>query len=266
MALIEKHRYPGKLIVVEGIDGSGKSTQAQLMLKWLTSHGVPVFFTEWNSSALVKQATKQGKKKNMLTPTTFSLLHATDFADRFMYQIIPPLKAGMVVVADRYAFTSFARDTARGVHPQWVRALYSFAVRPDISFYFQVPVQVSLSRLLSARAKIKFYEAGMDLNLSNDLAESFRVFQGRVVHEYDMMSVEYGFHVIDAQRPIDAQQRDVRAIVEREMSDYLARYKAESSAQADELPEETQSESQTASVSELVSAAERVLATAEVAL
>jgi dTMP kinase len=254
MALIEKHRYPGKLIVVEGIDGSGKSTQAQLMLKWLKSYGVPIFFTEWNSSPLVKQATKQGKKKNMLTPTTFSLLHATDFADRFMYQIIPPLKAGMVVVADRYAFTSFARDTARGVHPQWVRALYNFAVQPDISFYFKVPVQVSLSRLLGARAKIKFYEAGMDLNLSNDLAESFRVFQGRVVHEYDMMSVEYGFHVIDAQRPIDAQQREVRATVEREMSDYLARYKAdESSAQTEEEAQMTES-----------SEAAEVLATAEV--
>src|SRR5512147_2698123 len=142
--LYETSPYPGKLIVVEGIDGSGKSTQAQLLQKWLSSSGVSVFFTEWNSSTLVKKATKMGKKKNMLTPTTFSLLHATDFADRFIYQILPPLKAGMVVVADRYAFTGFARDAARGVDPQWVREVYSFALRPDVTFYFQVNTSVSL--------------------------------------------------------------------------------------------------------------------------
>src|SRR5512142_1490324 len=156
----EANPYPGKLIVVEGIDGSGKSTQAQLLQKWLASSGVQVFFTEWNSSPLVKHATKMGKKKDMLTPATFSLLHATDFADRFTYQIIPPLKAGMVVIADRYAFTAFARDTARGVDPQWVREVYSFAVRPNVAFYFKVSLQVLLDRIKNARKKIKYYEDG----------------------------------------------------------------------------------------------------------
>ena len=114
--------------MVEGIDGSGKTTQLALLAKWLSAAGHPVFVTEWNSSALVKAATKTGKKKNSLTPMTFSLLHATDFADRLLYNIIPPLKAGMIVLADRYAYTAFARDAARGVDRRWVRELYSFAV------------------------------------------------------------------------------------------------------------------------------------------
>ncbi len=138
--LKQPHEYPGKLFVVEGIDGSGKTTQLGLLAKWLTAEGHRVFVTEWNSSALVKAATKTGKKKNALTPMTFSLLHATDFADRLLYKIIPPLKAGMIVLADRYAFTAFARDATRGVDRQWVRELYSFAVRPDLALYFKVPI------------------------------------------------------------------------------------------------------------------------------
>ncbi|NPV09034.1 MAG: dTMP kinase [Anaerolineae bacterium] len=224
--LNQAHDYPGKLIVVEGIDGSGKSTQAQLLQKWLMNRGVPVFFTEWNSSPLVRRATRVGKKKNRLTPTTFSLLHATDFADRLTYQIIPPLKAGMMVIADRYAYTAFARDVARGVHPEWVREVYSFAVCPDVAFYFKVPVECSLNRLRSARAKIKFYEAGMDLKLSPDLEESFRLFQGRVLQEYDRMAEEFGFRVMDAELPIDVQQQQLRRIVEETVAEYLEPFAA----------------------------------------
>ena len=200
---------------MEGIDGSGKSTQIQLLHKWLEARGIKVFFTEWNSSDLVRQATKRGKKKNLLTPTTFSLLHATDFADRLTYSIIPYLKAGITVLADRYIYTAFARDIARGVDPRWVRDLYSFAVKPDAAFYFKVPLDVAIARILDARAKIKFYEAGMDLGLSADPVESFRLFQGRVLQQYDNISGEYGFRVIDGTRSIDAQQRQVRDIVRR---------------------------------------------------
>ena len=139
---MHRHEYPGKLFVVEGIDGSGKTTQLGLLAKWLVAEGHRVFVTEWNSSALVKAATKTGKKKNALTPMTFSLLHATDFADRLLYKIIPPLKAGMIVLADRYTYTAFARDATRGVDRQWVRELYSFAVRPDLALYFRVPIDV----------------------------------------------------------------------------------------------------------------------------
>jgi dTMP kinase len=208
-------RNRGRLIVVEGIDGSGKSTQIQLLRRWLEARGVKVFFTEWNSSDLVRQATKRGKKKNLLTPTTFSLLHATDFADRLTYSIIPYLKAGITVLADRYIYTAFARDTARGVDRRWVRDLYAFAVKPDAAFYFRVPIDVAVGRIVGARAKIKFYEAGMDLGMSPDPVESFRMFQGRVLEEYDRLSGEYGFRVIDGTRSIDAQQRQVRDIVSR---------------------------------------------------
>ncbi len=136
-----EHPYPGRLIIVEGIDGSGKSTQLQLLQKWLLNAGYRVFFTEWNSSALVNQAIKRGKKRNLLTPTTFSILHATDFADRLSHLIIPPLKAGMIVLADRYVYTAFSRDVVRGVHRQWVRNLYDFAVKPNLAFYFKVPIE-----------------------------------------------------------------------------------------------------------------------------
>ena len=132
--LTQSHPYPGRLFVVEGIDGSGKSTQLDLLRKWLVSEGYSVFYTEWNSSPLVKQTTRKGKKRNLLTPTTFSIMHATDFADRLANMIVPPLEAGMIVMSDRYAFTAFARDVSRGVHPDWVRNLYSFAVKPDIAF------------------------------------------------------------------------------------------------------------------------------------
>ena len=131
-----KHSFPGLLIVVEGIDGSGKSTQLQLLKTWLQAQEYDVFFTEWNSSALVKQTTKIGKKKKLLTATTFSLIHSTDFADRLEQAIIPPLKAGMIVLADRYVFTAFSRDVARGVNRDWIRNLYAFAIRPGSHFLF----------------------------------------------------------------------------------------------------------------------------------
>ncbi len=217
--LNQPHQYPGKLCVVEGIDGSGKTTQLGLLEKWLSAAGRPVVVTEWNSSTLVKAATKAGKKKNLLTPTTFSLLHATDFADRLLYKIIPPLKAGLVVLADRYAYTAFARDVSRGVDRQWVRDLYGFAVRPDLVLYFRVPIDVSLDRLLARRVKLKYYEAGMDLGLSPRVEESFRLFQGRVLGEYERIVEEYGLQVVDATVSIAEQQRVVRRLVARHLEE-----------------------------------------------
>jgi dTMP kinase len=211
------HEYPGKLFVVEGIDGSGKTTQLGLLAKWLTAAGHRVFLTEWNSSALVKAATRAGKKKNALTPMTFSLLHATDFADRLIYKIIPPLKAGMIVLADRYAYTAFARDVTRGVDRQWVRDLYSFAVKPDLTLYFRVPIEVSIERLMARRVKLKFYEAGMDLGWSASPVESFRLFQGKVIEEYDRLVDEFALRVIDGSRSITEQQRLVRTLVSSEL-------------------------------------------------
>lgn len=216
-SLVSPHGRQGRLFVVEGIDGSGKTTQLSLLAKWLAGAGYPVFATEWNSSSLVKAATRTGKKKNALTPTTSSLLHATDFADRLMYKILPPLKGGMVVLADRYAYTAFARDVARGVDRQWVRDLYAFAVRPDLALYFRVPVKVALDRLLTRRVKLKYYEAGMDMGWSNDRSESFIRFQGEVIKEYDRIVEEFGLQVIDATASIADQQRLVRQLVARHL-------------------------------------------------
>jgi len=203
----------GKLIAVEGLDGSGKSTQIYLVKKWLETEGVRVFFTEWNSSVVVKKATSKGKKRNLLTPTTFSLIHATDLADRFERQMLPLLQAGYIVLADRYAFTAYVRDVVRGCSPTWVRNLYSFAVRPEITFYFRVPLEVALGRIMSSRPNLKYFEAGMDLGLSTDINESFRLFQGRLFEEYERLSKEFEFVVLDADRPIEVQQDQVRRII-----------------------------------------------------
>ena len=208
-----KNQIKGKLIIVEGVDGSGKSTQIRLLEKWLKHLGVPVFFTEWNSSETVKVITSKGKKKGLLTPTTFSLLHATDFADRYERHIFPLLHAGYVVLADRYIYTAFARDSVRGCHPRWVRNMYDFAVRPDVSFYFKVPVDVAFDRIVKGRPKLKYYEAGMDMNLSNDPYESYRIFQGRVVEQYESMIGPENFVVVDGTTDIEEQQKAMRRTV-----------------------------------------------------
>ncbi|MDE2126711.1 MAG: dTMP kinase [Armatimonadetes bacterium] len=210
---LKAHTYAGRLFVVEGIDGSGKSTQLDLLYKWLSNQGYSVFFSEWNSSELVKDTTRRGKRKRMLTPTTFSLIHATDFAARFENRIVPLLKAGVIVLADRYCFTAFARDAARGVSPGWVRHVYSFAVQPDIVFYFKVQLETAISRIRSSRFELKYYEAGRDLHLADEDDESFRLFQERILEQYEAMAATSRFTCITAELPIEEQQRQMREIV-----------------------------------------------------
>ncbi len=201
---------PGRLIAVEGLDGSGKSTQIYLLKRWLELEGYKVFFTEWNSSDLVRQATRKGKQRHLLTPTTFSLIHATDFADRYERQILPLLQAGYIVLADRYIFTAFARDSVRGCNRHWLRRLYGFARIPDITFFFNVSLDVALSRILDGRPQLKYHEAGMDLGLSADPYESFRIFQGMIHDEYLRIADEYEFSVISADEAPEVQQKIVR--------------------------------------------------------
>ena len=215
------HRYPGRLFVVEGTDGSGKSTQLALLYQWLRSEGYSVFFSEWNSSPLVKDTTRRAKKRRLFTPTTFSLLHATDFADRTERDIIPPLKAGAIVLADRYIYTAFARDVARGCDPAWVREVYKFAVKPTAAFYFRAPLDVAIERISSARPQLKFYEAGMDMGWADDEEDSFKIFQGKILNEYDSMKSEFGLTLIDATQPIHTQQRQMREIVGRYLRENL---------------------------------------------
>jgi len=229
-SLTRPHNFPGKLIVVEGIDGSGKSTQLQLAMRYLQAKGLRPFFTEWNSAELVKTVTKKGKKKMSLTPMTFSLLHATDFAHRLVHNILPPLKAGMIVLADRYVYTAFARDVVRGCDRTWVRRVYQFAPRPDRAFYFNVPIDVSVSRLLAGRAGLKDYEAGMDLHLAPDHVSSFKIFQGRILEEYKKCTLECGLTEVDATHSIGEQQRIVREYLDQTLADYVPPVEAEDAA------------------------------------
>ena len=214
--------YPGRLFIVEGTDGSGKSTQIYLLKRWLEDNGYPVFFTEWNSSELIKTANRKAKKKNLLTPTTFSLIHACDFADRYEKMMLPHLRAGYIVLADRYVYTAYARDMARGRDPEWVKNAYSFAVKPTVSFYFQTPLDISLERILSARPQLKYHEAGLDLGLSQDPVESFKLFQGMIKEHYDEMIQDEHFQVIDATDTVEYQQQIVRQIVSEHLRDYTA--------------------------------------------
>lgn len=208
---------PGRLIAVEGLDGSGKSTQIYLLKRWLELRGLKVYFTEWNSSVIVKKATSKGKKRQLLTPTTFSLIHCTDFADRYERQILPLLKAGYLVLCDRYVYTAFARDAVRGCSRTWLRNLYGYARKPDLTFFFNTPLPVALGRILAGRPQLKYHEAGMDLGFSPDLQECFRIFQERIYREYLEMKDEFGFVAINGAETIEEQQVLVRKIVEGAM-------------------------------------------------
>lgn len=218
MRFQEEHQLPGTLICVEGIDGSGKSTQLALLKEWLTNTCGQVIFTEWNSSNLISSTTKRAKKKNLLSPRLFSILHAVDFADRLEQIIVPSLKAGFIVLADRYVYTAFARDSARGVDFNWVKNMYGFAVKPDLAVYFGVPVDISLDRICFNRAP-KFYEAGMDLGLSSDPYESYKIFQGRVIDKYEDMTDSLGLQKIDATDTIHNQQLLFREIVKKKLAE-----------------------------------------------
>jgi len=205
--------FPGKLIAVEGLDGSGKSTQLYLLKRWLEMKGLKVHLTEWNSSLIVKAATSKGKKRQLLTPTTFSLIHCTDFADRYERQILPLLKAGFIVLCDRYMYTAFARDAVRGCPRPWLHKLYSYACHPDITLFFNTPLPVALGRILGGRPQLKYHEAGMDMGLASDPYESFRIFQGRIYDEYLAMKERFNFVEIDGSATIELQQEQVRELI-----------------------------------------------------
>ena len=203
----------GVLIAVEGLDGSGKSTQAHLLVEWLRSLGAPVHHTEWNSSPLVASSTKKAKMEKRLKPETFHLIHAADFADRYERQIQPLIEVGGIVVCDRYKFTALARDGSRGIESDRIEKCYSFAREPDLTLYFKVSPDVSLSRIDKGRSQLKYYEAGMDMNLSEDPFESYLILQGRQREIYDRLSQSGRMVEIDADRTIPEVLRSVREII-----------------------------------------------------
>lgn len=199
----------GKLIVFEGIDGAGKSTNMDLVELWLLSKGVHVLKSAWKSSNIVEPAITEGKKNHSLKPKTFSILHAADFYDRMDKQIIPFLKSGGVVLCDRYVYTAFVRDSARGLDLKWVYNLYQYAKKPDLVFYFKTPVEKAMERI-KGRGNIGFYEAGMDVGTSNKLEESYKIFQTRLTKHYNILSKQYGFTEIDSSQSLNKIQKELR--------------------------------------------------------
>ena len=203
------NNYPGKLIAVEGTDGVGRSTQTQLLREWLEVKGYGVIETGWTRSPLMQPTIEIAKSSNTLNKLTFVLLYATDFADRLEKEIIPALKAGFVVLSDRYIFTALARAGVRGVDRQWLRNLYGFAIAPHMVFYLNIDVKTLIGRVLESRG-IDFWESGMDLKHGDDIYDSFRTYQNRLLREYASMADEFNFRVVDARRSIDRIQDELR--------------------------------------------------------
>lgn len=188
---------PGKLIVLEGSDGVGRSTQIEMLRIWLEKSGYAVSDTGFRRSPLTQPGLDEAKKGNTLTPLTISLFYATDFADRLENQIIPALKAGFFVLSDRYFYSIVARDVVRGINPQWAREIYGFALIPDIVFYLKADVDTLVTRIVHGRG-FNFWESGMDISNMDNLYDSFRHYQECMIAQFDQMAEEYDFHVIDA--------------------------------------------------------------------
>jgi dTMP kinase len=201
--------YPGKLIAIEGTDGVGRSTQIQLLREWLEIKGYGVVETGWTRSELMQPTIELAKSSNTLNKLTFVLLYATDFADRLEKEIIPALKAGFIVLSDRYIFTALARAGVRGVDRQWLRNLYGFGIAPHMVFYLNIDVKTLIGRVLESRG-MDFWESGMDLKHGDDIYDSFRAYQQRLLKEYASMGDEFHFRTLDARRPIDRIQDELR--------------------------------------------------------
>jgi len=209
--------YPGKIIAIEGTDGVGRSTQMRLLREWLEVKGYGVVETGWTRSALMQPTIDLAKASNTLNKLTFVLLYATDFADRLEKQIIPALKAGFIVLADRYIFTALARAGVRGVDRAWLRELYGFAIAPHLVFYLKLDVDTLVQRVLQARG-LDYWESGMDMKHADDIYDSFRTYQRAVLREYASMADEFHFRVIDARRSVDLIQEELRSQVEAFLS------------------------------------------------
>ena len=196
-----KNGYEGLLIVIEGTDGSGKSTQLELLKKYIQAQSYGVMVSEWKTSRLIANVIDDAKDRNLLNATTYSLLYAADFADRLENQIIPALKSGFIVLLDRYYYTALARDVVRGQDIEWVKNLYDYAPEPDLVFYLDMPVDVLLKRIIGTTG-LDFYESGRDVGFSTDFYKSFEIYQKKCLEQYNNMKSEYNFKSIDGTLPI----------------------------------------------------------------
>ncbi len=204
----------GKLIVLEGADGSGRSTQIEMLKDWLENLGYGTVNVGLKRSTLVAEELDAAMQGNILSHTTRSLFYATDFADQLENSIIPALRAGFVVLADRYIYTLMARDIVRGANPAWVKSLYSIALKPDAVFYLRVSPQTLVERNFRKNATLNYWESGMDIGLSRDMFESFMKFQRLILAEFRRMQAEYGFTIINGNRRARAIHAELRAKVQ----------------------------------------------------
>jgi len=210
---LKTKKLPGKLIVVEGTDGVGRSTQVKLLKKWLEKNSFAVSDTGLRRSPLTQPGLDEARRGNTLTPLTISLFYATDFADRLENQIIPALKAGFYVLSDRYFYSIIARDVVRGIDPTWARKLYGFALIPDIIIYLRAEVETLVTRIVHGRG-FNFWEAGMDIIKADNLYDSFVQYQTSMIAEFDNMATEYKFKTIDANRSVAAINNDIKAVLQ----------------------------------------------------
>ena len=209
--------YPGKIIAIEGTDGVGRSTQIRLLREWLEVQGYGVVETGWTRSELMQPTIDLAKSSNTLNKLTFVLLYATDFADRLEKEIIPALKAGFIVLSDRYIYTAMARAGVRGVDRRWIRNLYGFAIVPHLVFYLRLDEKTLIRRVLQSRG-MDYWESGMDMKLGDDIYESFRAYQRSLLKEYASMADEYDFRILDGRRKVDIIQDELR----RQIGAFLA--------------------------------------------
>jgi dTMP kinase len=209
--------YPGKIIAIEGTDGVGRSTQIAMLREWLEVQGYGVVETGWTRSELMQPTIELAKSSNTLNKLTFVLLYATDFADRLEKEIIPALKAGFIVLSDRYIYTAMARAGVRGVDRTWMRNLYGFAIAPHLVFYLKIDEKTLIKRILQARG-MDYWESGMDMKIGDDIYESFRGYQRSLLKEYASMADEYHFRVLDARRKVEVIQDELR----RQIGAFLA--------------------------------------------
>ncbi|MGH7809782.1 MAG: dTMP kinase [Candidatus Binatia bacterium] len=215
---LDPEELRGKLIIVEGADGVGRSTQIWLLKQWLETEGHAVLATRMTRSALAGKRLRQAKKGTTLGRVTMALFYATDFADRLEHEVIPALKAGFIVLTDRYVYTLIARALMRGVDPDWLREVYGFALKPDRIFYLRAGVDDLVTRVLQ-EGGFDYWESGMDLNLGQDMFESFVEYQNRIIVQFDKMVEDYGFEAVDASRSIDEVFTDLKARMTKVLHD-----------------------------------------------
>lgn len=209
------HGYDGLLIVIEGTDGSGRSSQVNLLSQYIKNKCYGCTVSQWKTSRLISGVINEAKEKNMLNTTTYSLLYAADYTDRLENEIIPALKAGFVVLMDRYIYTAYVRDSVRGHNIEWVKNLYEFAPKPDLVFYLNVPVDILIKRLIAKNGGLDYFEAGRDIGLSTDIYNSFEIYQKRCLAEYKKLIKEYGFIELDGTKSPEAIHQKIIEYVDK---------------------------------------------------